>query len=284
MTKPMMDNSSLLFEELERKKAIAERFGNAAKVYDDKVIVQKQVSQKAFAILKEFAREANHKQTQLSLDIGCGTGSDTAKLLSFSENALGMDLAQGMIAFAQENNQHSNIKWLVADAESLPISAQSVDLIYSSMALQWLTEPEIVAEECFRVMSLGGKGVIAVVLQNSLFELQKSWKKLDEHPPINEFLPTHKWLIAFKNSGFKAHMQETRFTTFHEDLFKVLHSIKDVGAGVVLNGGHAQAMKKTKLKQLEHIYRKGYASMADVNEGELPLSWNIGFLTFEKLA
>ena len=143
-------------QELARKKAIAQRFGEAAQVYDDKVIVQKRVSKRAFELLQEFLTPSTRKQ--LALDIGCGTGSDTDKLLQFSHRAVGMDLSEGMICWAKQHNDQQKLNWLVADAESLPCKSGSIDIVYSSMALQWLEDVNVVASECFRVISKGGAG------------------------------------------------------------------------------------------------------------------------------
>lgn len=256
-----------------RKQAIAKRFGRAAHVYDAKVQVQKQVSQKALELLQSMV----YRQQECSLDIGCGTGSDSHKLLSFSHRVIGADLSQGMICYAKDNNQHPNVDWLVADAEALPINTASVDSVYSSMALQWLSSVEQVAKECFRVVSKGGQGVIAVVLIESLFELHNSWRKLNVTPPVNHFLSACNWLNAFEKIGFNAKMQERQYITYHKDVLAVLHSIKDVGAGVVLDGQRPNPLQKSKLKLLDNVYRKKY-----LQELGLPLTWKIGFLTFKK--
>lgn len=267
----------------EHKKAIAQRFGEAASVYDQKAQVQKQVSQAALSMLQKSVCQP----VGSALDIGCGTGLDTVKLLSFAKSVTGCDLSEGMINFAANNNQNTQVNWAVGDAENIPLADNSVDLMYSSMALQWLPDTHLVAQECFRVLSKGGTGVIAVVLQDSLFELRNSWLKLDPTPSVNQFLPGYQWLNAFRRSGFDAQLEQQVFTTLHRDIFKVLHSMKDVGAGVVLHhsaenqpvGREAptEMMNKTKLKSLNRIYRKDYQRF-----GELPLSWNIGFLTFRK--
>lgn len=260
-------------QDIARKQAIAKRFSKAAHVYDSNVQVQKQVSHKAYELLQSMV---NQKQ-ECTLDIGCGTGSDSHKLLNFSQQVIGADLSQGMICYAKDNNQHPNVDWLVADAEALPVKSGSVDNIYSSMALQWLAGAERVASECFRVVSNNGQGVIAVVLRGSLFELHDSWRKLDKSPPINHFMPAHKWLNAFEKIGFNANILEIPYITYHQNILAVLHSLKDVGAGVVLDRQRNNPMKKTKLKLLDELYRKDY-----LKEQGLPLTWKIGFLTFNK--
>ena len=56
-----------------------------------------------------------------------------------------------MVRFARESHPGGN-HWLVGDAEALPLAAGSVDLVYSSLALQWCHRPELLFAELARVL------------------------------------------------------------------------------------------------------------------------------------
>lgn len=283
-----------------RKQAIARRFGEAAKRYDEKAQVQKLVSKAGIKLLKREVEIStsysvpNSNQTLVAqkrgVDIGCGTGFDTHRLLELCDNVTGVDLSPGMIEWAQEHHSDPSLSWLVADAEDLPFKSGRVDLVFSSMALQWLSDTQPIALECSRIMSKGARGVIAVVLKDSLFELYNSWLNLTDRPPVNEFFSANKWLIAFKNAGFNCSIESRDFVTYHKDVFDVLHSIKDVGAGVVMAGAKANLLKKTNLKLLNQMYKSEFSKTEQNLSGQvsgtqsktLPLTWKIGFLQFEK--
>ena len=198
-----------------RKQAIAKRFGDAAQSYDANAQVQKEVSQTGLDLL----RQSVSKPANFALDIGCGTGFDTHHLLGLADRVTGADLSPGMIAWARANRGDPRLSWLVADAENLPLPSGEVDLLFSSMALQWLSDTQPIAQECFRIISKGGGGVIAVVLQESLFELHNSWLQIAKNPPVNQFFSANKWLIPFKNVGFKCNIKTQDFTTWHKDIF-----------------------------------------------------------------
>ena len=263
--------------EQEKKRLIAQRFGKAASVYDEKVQVQKQVAKQALNLVSEWVAQSNTPTLERGLDIGCGTGSDTRKLLSLCRSMTGVDISEGMIAQASQPGPHDGLQFTVADAEQLPLPENSVDLIYSSMALQWLSGPDRVAQQCARVLKHGGVGLFAVVTQDSLFELTRSWTSLGKTPQINQFLPAEQWQTALDKAGLTTQCQVRTLTTWHESVLHVMHSLKDVGAGLVLHGNHRNTLNKTRLRQLQAFYSEHFAQA-----GRLPLSWQIAFLQFQQ--
>lgn len=260
---------------LDVKQLIACRFGNAAAMYDAHAVVQREIADFAFAQIERSRSDA--PMLKSAVDIGCGTGAFTQRLLQFSKNVTGLDLAQGMIRFAQQHYAHKQICWAVSDAEALSLADNSTDLIYSSMALQWLSTAEKVAQECFRIISATGQGTLAVVVDGSLNELNHCWESINQNSPVNRFMPVKSWYSAFKNAGFEVQLQQQRFTSWHANIFAVLHSIKDIGAGVVLDSNHQNHLNKTKLKTLNSVYKETFA-----HDDKLPLSWQIAFLNFNK--
>ena len=257
------------------KQAIADRFGRAAHCYDAKAQVQKQVSARALTLLRETLLPES--TVTHALDIGCGTGIDTVKLQQFAISVTGVDLSAGMITYAADKYKETDVNWLQGDAEKLPVTDHSVDLVYSSMALQWLSSSTKVAEECHRIMRAGTGGVIAVVVDGSLKELSNSWHGIGVNPPVNQFLPSELWREGFIRAGFNTRVVNETFYTKHNNILQLLHSLKDVGAGLVLNQGTNVNISKTTLQQLEKVYRDNFA------EGpELLLSWRIAFIQFNK--
>lgn len=257
------------------KQAIACRFGEAAAQYDSHAIIQREIADYALSLVASLS--PSRKTWSQAIDIGCATGAYTLRLLEYAREVTGLDLSEGMINYAKNHHAGNRLNWIVSDAEALPIRNDGVDLLYSSMALQWLTSPANVARECFRVLSSQGKGTIAVVVDGSLRELNDSWKSIAQTSPVNQFMPASQWQSAFHDVGFSVTLQQKAFTSWHSNIFEVLHSIKDIGAGVVVNSQNHGRLNKRKLTIFNTSYQNHFAI-----EGRLPLTWQIAFLSFCK--
>lgn len=265
------------------KQAVAESFSKAAKQYDAKARIQHIISDAALHRVAEIA-QYKAKPWHSALDIGCGTGRVTRQLHQFSGSVTGVDLSAGMLQFAQQENTSPEnathmpaINWLLGDAEDIPVAAGSQDLVFSCMALQWLSTPECVAAECFRIMSDGGEGLLAVMVEGSLAELIHSWENLQIKPPVNTFLSSANWLKSFEKLGFNCRLNVATFIDHHKNVFSLLHSIKDIGAGLVKYSANTQQVNKTKLIALNEVYKSCF-----LENGALPLSYQVAFLHIRK--
>ena len=74
------------------------------------------------------------------MDLGSGTGYANSWLSERAEQLVNVDLAEGMLSFAQ--SQGCKGSHVAGDAESLPIAGNTLDLLWSSLALQWSEQPE----------------------------------------------------------------------------------------------------------------------------------------------
>ncbi|MCV2885989.1 methyltransferase domain-containing protein [Aestuariibacter sp. AA17] len=250
------------------KDKVAKQFSRAASQYDQHADVQ-----------ADIARVARHYMQPLSgslLDIGCGSGRETQALLNHSHHVIAIDIAQGMIDFAQSQYPTDKIRWLVGDAEALPLSASSVDSVFSSMALQWCESSSTAMEEIYRVLAPGGKGVVAVMTHRSFHELELVWRKVDTHKHVNDFATAEHWLCAAGQAGLLATADSRSFITYHKNVRSLLQSIKKIGANVKTGAG-AATLSKTKLLQLEEAYQTVFR-----NKKGLPLTYHVTFLSLHK--
>lgn len=102
------------------------------------------------------------------LDIGCGSGIVTlalARNLQPGAQAVGVDLSDGMLAFANEAAAELNVtdivEFLKGDAESLSLPDGDMDAVVSLYAFRHLPHPDRAAAEAFRVLRPGGRVAIA---------------------------------------------------------------------------------------------------------------------------
>jgi ubiquinone/menaquinone biosynthesis C-methylase UbiE len=97
------------------------------------------------------------------LDVGCGTGDLTARLQRELPTSLvaGCDFSAGMLEQARARTVA--VRWLQADAARLPFRGGCFEAIVSTEAFHWFPEPMAALREFNRVLSPGGRLLVALV-------------------------------------------------------------------------------------------------------------------------
>ena len=97
------------------------------------------------------------------LDLGCGFGwfCRWAREAG-ATRVLGVDVSEKMLARARETTEDAAITYTRADLESLELTAESFDLVYSSLALHYLAHLDRLLAEVHRALRPGGSLVFSV--------------------------------------------------------------------------------------------------------------------------
>ena len=97
-----------------------------------------------------------------TLDAGCGTGFLSFELSGRGHHVTGVDFAPAMIAAARRkaSERSVSIRFEEADAEQLPFTSASFDLVISRHLLWTLPHPEAALDEWIRVLRPGGRLVV----------------------------------------------------------------------------------------------------------------------------
>jgi SAM-dependent methyltransferase len=92
------------------------------------------------------------------LDVGCGTGVLTSRVLATADpvHVTGLDPSEGFLAHARERTGDDRATFRLGDARALPLPDRSVDAVVSGLALNFVPEPEQAVAEFARVTSPGG--------------------------------------------------------------------------------------------------------------------------------
>jgi len=97
------------------------------------------------------------------LDLGCGPGDLVVAISQRLRDAriVGLDLSPSMLLWASRHaTTDGRLRFIVADAASLPFGDASVDLIVSTLSLHHWPEPADVFAEIARVLRPGGVALI----------------------------------------------------------------------------------------------------------------------------
>jgi SAM-dependent methyltransferase len=92
------------------------------------------------------------------LDVACGSGQLALIAASDGVNVTGIDIAENLIARARARAEAQQLpaRFEVADAEALPFSEESFDVVASLIGAMFAPRPERVASELIRVCVPGG--------------------------------------------------------------------------------------------------------------------------------
>lgn len=211
------------------RQRIAESFGRAAARYDQVAELQQRVAKK---LITSHAFSGG----ELVLDVGCGTGYLSQLILEKSGvKPVGVDISAQMI----DRYSQRGFTGYVADAESLPFADGSVDVIVSSLAIQWCAFPERVFKEFRRVLKPSGRVVLATLADGTLCELQRAADQSQLGRRINRFPPIEDWCRFAESAEFAVEMASYNEGVSAKTFTQLLRHLRDIGANCVIGGDRA---------------------------------------------
>jgi arsenite methyltransferase len=113
------------------------------------------------------------KPGETLLDLGCGAGLDLylyAQKIGPTGKLYGLDLAQPMLDKARDSLAAvgiTNVEWLHAAADSIPLDDNSVDLVTANGIYNLSPDKDAVMGEVARVLKPGGRTVFAEIVLTS---------------------------------------------------------------------------------------------------------------------
>lgn len=149
------------------KSQVAQRFAKAGKSYAKHAIVQKQICQQLLQLMQHYLPSTSLNRM---FEIGCGSGNLSHLLMQNFE--IKQLFLNDLYPEVQQHFQaKENLEWLIGDVEQLDFP-QSLDLIASSSALQWVGNLEAVFEKCTDALTQQGYLCFSTFGQQNLQEIK----------------------------------------------------------------------------------------------------------------
>ncbi|HEU0188741.1 MAG TPA: malonyl-ACP O-methyltransferase BioC [Gallionella sp.] len=217
------------------KKMMRLAFSRAAADYDAAAVLQREVCARMLERL-EYVK----LQPARILDAGSGTGWGARQLAQRYPSAqiIELDIAIGMLQTAIDHSGWwqklfggAKQMRICADVEALPLAAQSVEMVWSNLAVQWCNELPVAFAEMHRVLQPEGLLMFSTFGPDTLKELRHAFKGVDGYNHLNRFADMHDIGDMLIHSGFAEPVMDMEMITLtYDDVRGVLQDLKTIGA------------------------------------------------------
>jgi len=255
------------------KLKVRRSFDRAATTYDEAAVLQREVVSRMLERLDFITL-----QPEIILDVGAGTGFVAQGLRGRYKQAkiIELDLSLGML-----QNRSNKLPWykrilkspmlVCGDAEYLPVADNSVDMLFSSLTIQWCNDLQSTLSEFMRVLKPGGLLMFTTFGPDTLKELRHSWAQVDKSGHVSPFLDMHDvgdMLLHAKMA--EPVMDVETFTLTYESVNSLVKDLRAIGATNALQDRSRNMTSKNDYKKMQAAYE----TLRDANE-KLPASYEV---------
>jgi malonyl-CoA O-methyltransferase len=243
-------------------------FERASASYEAAASLQEQVATELLERIDPFGFSP-----RVVLDLGCGTGRVSRELKRRYPRSLviALDIAPGML---REARRHQRL-WrrftrVCADALRLPLRDASVDLLFSSLVLQWCEPLGAALAEARRVLAPGGFFAFSTFGPDTLHELRSAWAQADGYNHVNRFHDVHEVGDALMRAGLTEPVLDVdRIERGYPDTLALMRDLKAIGAHNVTAGRPRALAGRARLLRMSAAYE----SLR--REGRLPATYEV---------
>jgi malonyl-CoA O-methyltransferase len=252
------------------KARVRASFSRAADSYDAAAVLQKKVREEMLDRLSLI-----NISPDTMLDAGCGTGLGSFALQKRFKSAqlVSLDIAFKMLQKTAEQQPflqkilHKQ-QLVCADIESLPIASNSMNLLWSNLALQWCNDLDAAFSEVARVLQPEGLFMFSTFGPDTLKELRAA--SSNGHTHVSRFIDMHDIGDALTRAGFSAPVLDVEhYTLTYDDVKGVMKDLKSIGAHNATFGRNRGLAGKGFLNNLTQQYEQFRT------QGKLPATFEV---------
>lgn len=258
------------------KSRVRRSFERAAASYDQAAVLQRAVADR----MAERLQYIKHQPLAI-LDAGCGTGYARPLLQGHYADArlISLDLALGMLHKARGVRpwwqkmlpaKSASCAYVCGDLEALPLQSGSVDLLWSSLALQWCNDLDATFSGMRRVLAPNGLLMFSTFGPDTLRELRQAFSQVDGYSHVSRFQDMHDIGDALMRAGFAEPVMDMEyFTLTYDTASGLMRDLKALGAHNATRGRRQGLAGKSAWQRMEAEYEKLR------QDGRLPATYEV---------
>jgi len=228
--------------------SIARDFSKAAPHYEDHAALQRMVARRCAALVNTHLMPKCTPNPTI-LDAGCGTGFLAEDVQDAT--IIQLDIAEGMARAASRHNHPT----LTADINQMPLSAEHIHIIHSSLCMQWVHDLQSAFAECHRVLQDNGYFIFSTLEMGSSHELATCFAHATGTARTLPFRHHTTYLNALEDAGFAPiHTEQTPVVERYDTPRDVMKNLKSIGA----NNKQSSSLTPSQLRKAEEFYTQHY--------------------------
>lgn len=252
------------------RRRLQHSFGRAADGYTEVAVLQREVETRLLDQLDYL----ESKRPERILDIGCGPGraSGAMKKRWPQAEVIALDIALPMLRQVPRHTRlWRPVKRVCAEATHLPLADGTVDVIFSSLCLQWVPDLPTALSEFRRVLREDGLLVFSTFGPDTLIELREAYLQAGERqPPLSPFAAIQQVGDAMMAAGFRNPvLDRDQFNLTYPEVIALLRELRAIGAG------DARVQRPRGLGGKSRQQRMIAAYETRRRDGQLPSSWEV---------
>ena len=128
------------------------------------------------------------------LDLGCGDGAITAKLVDHVPNGyvVGIDASYGMIETAKKNHKSNNLKFELVDIKTITYQ-EKFDIIISNATLHWVKDHKKLITNVYSALKSNGIARFNFAADGNCSNFFEVIKKMMKQPKYEKYFKSFIW-------------------------------------------------------------------------------------------